>query len=72
MTTKQPFQGSTIIIRGDILSVVLVLVPMLVLVPLFGGYLTVHQVAPVLYTVLAAVFLWIGSRTYLKFQVSGR
>ena len=42
------------------------------LVPFFGGYLNVHQVAPVLYTVLAAVFLWIGSRAYLKFQVSGR
>ena len=42
------------------------------LVPFFGTYLTVHQVAPVIYTVLAAVFLWIGSRAYLKFQVSGR
>ena len=42
------------------------------LVPFFGNYLTVHQVAPVLYTVLAAGFLWIGSRAYLKFQVSGR
>ncbi len=42
------------------------------LVPFFGGYLTVHQVAPILYTMLAAVFLWIGSRAYLKFQVSGR
>ena len=42
------------------------------LVPFFGGYLNVHQVAPVLYVVLAAVFLWIGSRAYLKFQVSGR
>jgi len=42
------------------------------LVPFFGGYLNVYQVAPVLYTMLAAVFLWIGSRAYLKFQVSGR
>jgi len=42
------------------------------LVPFFGTYLTVYQVAPVLYTVLAAGFLWIGSRAYLKFQVSGR
>ena len=42
------------------------------LVPFFGEYLNVHQVAPVLYTVLAATFLWIGSRAYLKFQVSGR
>ena len=42
------------------------------LVPFFRGYLNVHQVAPVLYTVLAAVFLWIGSRAYLKFQVGGR
>ena len=42
------------------------------LVPFFGGYLTVYQVAPVLYVVLAAAFLWIGSRAYLKFQVRGR
>lgn len=42
------------------------------LVPFFGGYLTVHQVAPVLYVVLAAAFLWIGSRAYRNYQVSGR
>lgn len=42
------------------------------LVPFFGGYLNVYQVAPVLYMVLAAVCLWIGSRAYLKFQVGGR
>ena len=42
------------------------------LLPFFGGYLNVYQVAPVLYTVLAAAFFWIGSRAYLKFQVSGR
>ena len=42
------------------------------LMPFFGGYLTVYQVAPVLYTVLAAVFMWIGSRAYLRYQVSGR
>lgn len=42
------------------------------LVPFFGTYLTVHQVAPVLYTVLAGVFLLIGRRAYLKFQVGGR
>lgn len=42
------------------------------LVPLFGAYLTVHQVAPIIYAVLIAVFLWIGSRAYRKFQVSGR
>ncbi len=42
------------------------------LVPFFGTYLTVHQVAPVLYTVLAEAFLLVGSRAYLKYQVSGR
>lgn len=42
------------------------------LMPFLGGYLTVHQVAPVLYTVLAAVFFWIGRSAYLRFQVSGR
>ena len=42
------------------------------LMPFFGSYLTVYQVAPVLYTVLAAVFLGIGSRAYLRYQVSGR
>jgi len=42
------------------------------LVPFFGTYLTVHQVAPVLYAVLAAVFVLIGRRAYLRFQVSGR
>ncbi len=42
------------------------------LVPFFGTYLTVHQVAPVLYTVLLAVFLWIGSLAYRRYQVSGR
>ena len=42
------------------------------LVPFFEGYLTVHQVAPVLYIVLACVFLLVGRRAYLKYQVSGR
>ena len=42
------------------------------LMPFFGSYLTVYQVAPMLYTVLAAVFVWIGSRAYLRYQVSGR
>lgn len=42
------------------------------LVPFFGNYLTVHQVAPVLYAVLAAAFVLIGRRAYLRFQVSGR
>lgn len=42
------------------------------LVPFFGGYLNVHQVAPVLYVALAGVFLLIGRRAYLRFQVSGR
>ncbi len=42
------------------------------LVPFFGGYLTVYQVAPVLYVVLAGAFLLLGRREYLKFQVSGR
>lgn len=42
------------------------------LVPFFGSYLTVHQVAPVLYAVLAAGFVLLGRRAYLKFQVRGR
>ena len=42
------------------------------LVPFFGSYLTVHQVAPMLYIVLAAMFVLIGRRAYLRFQVSGR
>lgn len=42
------------------------------LVPFFDGYLTLYQVAPVLYTVLIALFLWIGSRAYRNYQVSGR
>lgn len=42
------------------------------LVPFLGGYLTVYQVAPVLYAVLAGLFLLLGRRAYLKFQVSGR
>lgn len=42
------------------------------LIPFVGGYLTVYQVAPVLYVVLAGIFLLLGRRAYLKFQVSGR
>ena len=42
------------------------------LVPIGGGYLTVYQVAPVLYTVLIVVFLWVGRRAYLNYQVKGR
>ncbi len=42
------------------------------LVPVPGGYLTVHQVAPILYVLLSAVFVFIGRRAYLKYQVGGR
>lgn len=42
------------------------------LVPIGGGYLTVYQVAPVLYTVLIVVFLCVGRRAYLNYQVKGR
>lgn len=42
------------------------------LIPFFGSYLNVRQVAPVLYTVLTLLCMWIGRRAYLKFQVGGR
>lgn len=42
------------------------------LVPVPGGYLTVHQVAPILYVILSIVFILIGRRAYLKYQVGGR
>jgi len=42
------------------------------LVPFFGSYLTVYQAAPVLYVMLTGIFLMIGRRAYLKFQVGGR
>ncbi len=42
------------------------------LVPVPGGFLNVQQVAPVLYVLLCAVFVFIGRRAYLKYQVGGR
>ena len=42
------------------------------LVPFFGTYLTVHQVAPVLYLLLAGMFLLLGRKAYSNYQVSGR
>ena len=42
------------------------------LVPFFGTYLTVYQVAPVLYVVLAVIFLLLCYRAYARYQVSGR
>lgn len=42
----------------------------LVTVP--GGFLTMQQVAPVLYVLVAAVFVFIGRQAYLKYQVGGR
>jgi len=42
------------------------------LVPVPGGFLTVQQAAPILYVLLAVVFMVIGRRAYLKYQVGGR
>ena len=42
------------------------------LVPIPGGYLTMQQSAPVLYTLLIGIFVLIGRRAYLKYQVGGR
>ena len=42
------------------------------LVPFANGYLTVYQVAPVLYIMLIVLFLWVGRRAYLNYQVKGR
>ncbi len=42
------------------------------LVPVPGGFLTMQQVAPVLYVLLAVAFVFIGRRAYLKYQVGGR
>lgn len=42
------------------------------LVPFFGTYLTVYQVAPVLYVGLAVIFLLLCYRAYARYQVSGR
>lgn len=42
------------------------------LVPFFGTYVTVYQVAPVLYVVLAVIFLLLCYRAYARYQVSGR
>ena len=42
------------------------------LVPFFGGFLTMQQVAPIVYVLLSGVFVFIGRRAYLKYQVRGR
>lgn len=42
------------------------------LVPVPGGFLTMQQVAPILYTLFIGVFVFIGRRAYLKYQVGGR
>lgn len=42
------------------------------LVPVPGGFLTVQQVAPIAYVLLSVVFVLIGRRSYLKYQVGGR
>ena len=42
------------------------------LVPVPGGFLTMQQVAPILYVLVAAVFVFIGRQAYLKYQVGGR
>lgn len=42
------------------------------LVPIPGGYLTMQQAAPVLYALLIGLFVLIGRRAYLKYQVRGR
>lgn len=42
------------------------------LVPFFGGFLTMQQVAPIVYVLLSGVFVFIGRRAYLKYQVGGR
>ncbi|MBE5929522.1 MAG: ABC transporter permease [Lachnospiraceae bacterium] len=42
------------------------------LVPVPGGYLTMQQAAPILYTLLIGIFVLIGRRAYLKYQVGGR
>ena len=42
------------------------------LIPVPGGFLTVQQVAPIAYVLLSVVFVLIGRRSYLKYQVGGR
>ena len=42
------------------------------LVPVPGGFLTMQQAAPIVYVLLSAVFVFIGRRAYLKYQVGGR
>ncbi len=42
------------------------------LVPVPGGFLTVQQAAPIVYALLSGVFVFIGRRAYLKYQVGGR
>ncbi len=42
------------------------------LVPVPGGFLNVQQAAPIVYVLLSAVFVFIGRRAYLKYQVGGR
>lgn len=42
------------------------------LVPIPGGYLTVQQAAPILYVLLIGVFIIVGRRAYLEYQVGGK
>ena len=42
------------------------------LVPVPGGFLTMQQIAPILYVLVAGVFVFIGRQAYLKYQVGGR
>ncbi|MBR2409698.1 MAG: ABC transporter permease [Lachnospiraceae bacterium] len=42
------------------------------LVPVPGGFLTMQQAAPMVYVLLVVVFMVIGRRAYLKYQVGGR
>ena len=42
------------------------------LMPVPGGFLTMQQAAPMVYVLLSVVFVFIGRRAYLKYQVGGR
>ena len=42
------------------------------LVPLFGGYLTNFQIAPIIYFVIAILLFIAGKRIYQKYQIGAR
>ncbi len=42
------------------------------LVPVPGGYMTMQQAAPILYALFIGLFVLMGRRAYLKYQVGGR